>query len=135
MEDTRTQAKNCGYVSTWFGRRRYLSGLNGGYQARQEAERMAINTPIQGTAADPIKMAMLRVDARLKKEHPQVRLIMQVHDELVLEAPKGEEERVAALLREEMAGVALKPPLSGGRPLSTPLKVDVGSGKNWADAH
>ena len=135
MEETREAARASGYVSTWFGRRRYLAGLSGGYQARQEAERMAINTPIQGTAADLIKMAMLKVDQRLGKEHPRARLIMQVHDELVLEAPSGEAREVAALVREEMAAVGQKPPISGGRPLETPLKVDVGQGPNWAEAH
>ena len=135
MEETRESARLSGKVSTWFGRRRWLRGLTSGYQARQEAERMAINTPIQGTAADLIKMAMLRVDARLGAEHPRARLVMQVHDELVLEVPEKEVTAVSELLRTEMAAVAQNPPLSGARPLSAPLKVDVGSGSSWAAAH
>ena len=135
MEETREAARVSGLVSTWFGRRRWLRGLSGGYQARQEAERMAINTPIQGTAADLIKMAMLAVDQRLRQEHPQARLIMQVHDELVVEAPETEAAAVSELLRDEMSAVAAKPPLTDARPLSAALKVDVGSGPNWAAAH
>ncbi|MDL2260414.1 DNA polymerase I [Deltaproteobacteria bacterium OttesenSCG-928-K17] len=135
MEETREQARADGFVTTWFGRRRWLRGLTGGYQARQEAERMAINTPIQGTAADLIKMAMLKVDGRLKAEHPQARLVMQVHDELVLEVPQAEVAAVSELLRAEMSAVAQNPPLTGARPLSAVLKVDVGFGPNWAEAH
>ncbi|UQZ87865.1 DNA polymerase I [Deltaproteobacteria bacterium Smac51] len=135
MEETREAARVNGLVTTWFGRRRWLKGLTGGYQARQEAERMAINTPIQGTAADLIKMAMLAVDARLKKESPLSRLIMQVHDELVLEVPQAEVAAVAELVRSEMAGVAKKPPLEGAEPLTVKLKVDVGHGPDWSTAH
>ncbi len=135
MEETRETARTTGRITTWFGRPRTLRGFAGGYQARQEAERMAINTPIQGTAADLIKMAMLAVDARLGREHPQARLIMQVHDELVLEVPEAEASQVGELLRTEMAAVGVKPPLTGGRPLTSPLKVDVGIGHNWAEAH
>ena len=135
MEETREAARISGRVATWFGRRRWLGGLTGGYQARQEAERMAINTPIQGTAADLIKMAMLRVDDRLRLEHPQARLVMQVHDELVLEVPTKEVAAVSELLRKEMTGVGERPPLTGGRPLAAPLKVDVGFGPDWAEAH
>ncbi|MDR2946288.1 MAG: DNA polymerase I, partial [Candidatus Adiutrix sp.] len=135
MDETRETARATSLVSTWFGRRRWLRGLSGGYQSRQEAERMAINTPIQGTAADLIKMAMLAVDARLAREHPQARLIMQVHDELVVEAPEAEAPAVSELLRAEMAGVAAAPPLTGAKPLSAALKVDVGMGPNWAAAH
>ncbi len=135
MEETRQQARDSGQVSTWFGRRRKLRGLSGGYQARQEAERMAINTPIQGTAADLIKMAMLAVDRRLQREGLATRLIMQVHDELVLEAPINESEVVARLVAEEMASVAVAPPLREARPLSVALKVEVGLADNWAAAH
>jgi DNA polymerase-1 len=135
MEETRETARATGRITTWFGRPRAMRGLTGGYQARQEAERMAINTPIQGTAADLIKMAMLAVDARLRREHPHARLIMQVHDELVAEAPEAEASQVGELLRAEMAAVGRRPPLTGGRPLTAPLKVDVGMGDNWAEAH
>ncbi|MDR1921918.1 MAG: DNA polymerase I [Candidatus Adiutrix sp.] len=135
MEETREEGRTRGMVSTWFGRRRWLAGFSGGYQARQEAERMAINTPIQGTAADLIKMAMLSVDLRLRREHPRARLIMQVHDELVLEVPDNEVEIVTALLKTEMTAVASNPSLPGARPLISPLKVEVGFGPNWAAAH
>jgi DNA polymerase-1 len=135
MEETRAKARAAGQVTTWFGRLRRLTGLGGGYQARQEAERMAINTPIQGTAADLIKMAMLAVARRLAAEHPRARLLLQVHDELVVEAPEDEVSAVGALLRAEMAGVAAHPPLTGARALTVPLKVDVGAGPDWAAAH
>lgn len=135
MEETREEAKVTGKVSTWFGRQRLLRGLTGGYQARQEAERMAINTPIQGTAADLIKMAMLAVDRKLSETASGARLIMQVHDELVLETPEAEVTAVSALVAEEMTKVALAPPLTGARPLTATLKVDVGTGPNWAEAH
>jgi DNA polymerase-1 len=135
MEEARGAARAAGQVTTWFGRLRRLPGLTGGYQARQEAERMAINTPIQGTAADLIKMAMLAVARRLEAEHPRARLLLQVHDELVVEAPEAEVPAVSALLASEMAGVAAAPPLNGARPLTVPLKVDVNSGPNWATAH
>ena len=135
MEETRAQARETGQVTTWFGRLRRLPGLSGGYQTRQEAERMAINTPIQGTAADLIKMAMLAVARRLAAEHPRARLLLQVHDELVVEAPDEEAAAVSDLLATEMADVAVNPPLTGARPLTVPLKVEVGAGPNWATAH
>ncbi len=136
MEETKNVAQSTGAVSTWFGRRRLLRGFaGGGYQARQEAERMAINTPIQGTAADLIKMAMLAVDARLKKESPNSRLIMQVHDELVLEAPANEAETVSRLVAEEMEKAGAAPPLTGAKPLQVKLKAEVGRGPDWASAH
>jgi DNA polymerase-1 len=96
---------------------------------------MAINTPIQGTAADLIKMAMLAVDRRLAAEHPRARLLLQVHDELVVEAPEDEVQAVSGLLATEMAKVAAHPPLTGARALTVPLKVEVGIGPNWASAH
>ena len=116
-----------GYVTTIGGRRRYLPNLtskNG--NIRQGAERIAMNTPIQGSAADIIKLAMLKVTQRLKAENLQARLVLQVHDELVVEAPTAERAQVVALLREEMTQV-----LS----LRVPLVVDVGHGANWAAAH
>ena len=116
-----------GYVTTIGGRRRYLPNLtskNG--NIRQGAERIAMNTPIQGSAADIIKLAMLKVAQRLQAEKLQARLVLQVHDELVVEAPVGERAQVVNLLREEMANVM---------PLRVPLVVDVGHGDNWAAAH
>jgi DNA polymerase-1 len=135
MDETREAVRVSGLVSTWFGRRRFLRASGVGYQARQEAERMAINTPIQGTAADLIKMAMLAVDARLQQESPASRIIMQVHDELVLEAPTAEVEHVSKLLKTEMERVGHQPPLTNAKPLNVKLKVDVGHGPDWASAH
>jgi DNA polymerase-1 len=80
-------------------------------------------------------MAMLAVARRLKAEHPRARLLLQVHDELVVEAPEAEVPAIGALLAKEMAGVAVAPPLTGARALTVPLKVDVGAGPNWAAAH
>lgn len=134
IEATSRAALEDGQVSTWFGRKRLIEA-GGGYNARQAAVRMAVNTPIQGTAADLIKMAMLAVDRRLKKEALKGRLIMQVHDELVLEAPEREVDRVSRLLKEEMENVGLAPPLPGARPLTVGLLVDVGHGNSWDEAH
>jgi DNA polymerase-1 len=108
-----------------YGRRRYLPELNaqpGG--ARAQAERIAINTPIQGTAADLIKLAMIRLDRVLKERRLAARMILQVHDELLLEAPNSEWQEVAALAKREMEGVA---------DLKIPLKVELKSGPNWAE--
>ncbi len=116
-----------GYVTTISGRRRHLPNLtskNG--NIRQGAERIAMNTPIQGSAADIIKMAMLKVARRLQAEKLQARLVLQVHDELVVETPIAERAQVVTLLREEMANVLR---------LRVPLVVDVGHGSNWAMAH
>ncbi|MDR2826812.1 MAG: DNA polymerase I [Candidatus Adiutrix intracellularis] len=135
MEETCKQARSTGQITTWFGRPRFLKGITGSYQSQQEAERIAINTPIQGTAADIIKMAMLAVDRRLRCEYPEARLIMQVHDELVLEVPTSQIPAISELLKTEMAGVAATPPISHARALTTPLKVDVGAGPTWAAAH
>ena len=127
LDSTIERARQEGYVSTLTGRRRFLPDLrsqNG--NVRQGAERIAKNTPIQGSAADLIKIAMLRVQARLSAERLQARMLLQVHDELVLEAPESEVPAVRTLLSEEMAQVM---------PLRVPLLVQVGHGPNWADAH
>jgi len=119
-------AKN-GYVATLFNRRRYLPDIqhaNG--RIRSEAERMAVNTPIQGTAADLIKQAMIRIHDRLRKGRFKTRMLLQVHDELVFEAPVEEADRVTPMIREEMEGVY---------PLKVPLKVDIHRGANWDEAH
>jgi len=115
-----------GYVSTILGRRRAIRGVrtDSGRQ-RNLAERTAINTVIQGSAADLIKLAMLAVHRRLKREQFAARMLLQIHDELVFEAPQEEIDRLAVLVTEEMAGA---------RPLAIPLKVDVKVGPNWADA-
>ncbi len=121
-----TAEKN-GYVTTLFNRRRYLPDIShNNNRIRSEAERMAVNTPIQGTAADLIKKAMIQIHNRLAQERFQSKMILQVHDELVLEAPKEEVGRLIPMIREEMEGVYL---------LRVPLKVDINQGLNWDEAH
>lgn len=120
------RAKLDGYVETMFGRRRYLPELSTGKaMTRAFGERVARNMPIQGTAADIIKIAMVRVDERLKRENMQARLILQVHDELIVEAPKSESEKAAKILQEEMENAVQ---------LSVPLTADAAIGKTWYDA-
>jgi DNA polymerase-1 len=127
MDETRRQAREAGFVETVFGRRLYLPEIQSRNQAlRQYAERSAINAPMQGTAADIIKRAMIDVDAWLQSSRVPARLIMQVHDELVLEVADSAVEAVTAQLRERMARAA---------ELRVPLKVDVGVGRNWDQAH
>ncbi len=127
MKRTREEAREKGYVETVFGRRLWLPEIRGGNGARrQAAERAAINAPMQGTAADLIKMAMITVDRWLAEKKLKSRLIMQVHDELVLEVPDAELDRVRRELPRLMGGVA---------ELSVPLVVDVGAGPNWDRAH
>jgi len=127
MDATRAQAKERGYVETLFGRRLYLPEINARNKMRvQAAERTAINAPMQGTAADIIKIAMLAVDRWLQESAVDARMIMQVHDELVLEVAAGEVEAVGAELCRLMAGAAQ---------LAVPLIVDVGVGSNWDEAH
>ncbi|MFA6063713.1 MAG: DNA polymerase I [Gallionella sp.] len=127
MERTREQAKQQGYVETVFGRRLWLPEINSSNgMKRQGAERAAINAPMQGTAADLIKLAMVAVQKWLESENLQTRLIMQVHDELVLEVPMDELVRVKETLPGLMCNVAA---------LSVPLLVEVGQGKNWDEAH
>ena len=126
MQNTVEQAKKDGYVTTMFGRRRYLPELaESNHNRRAFGERVARNMPIQGTAADIIKIAMIRVFNRLKKENMRSRLILQVHDELIVEAPEDEAEKAAVLLSEEMQNAVQ---------LSVPLIADAGIGKTWYDA-
>ncbi len=123
MEEILEQARRNGYVTTLFNRRRYLPEINSSrFNLRSFAERTARNTPIQGTAADIIKLAMLRVYERLKEEGRQAVMLLQVHDELVLELPAREEEEVSRLVREEMESAVS---------LEVPIEVEVSSGKNW----
>ena len=125
MDGLIDQAKENGYAATLFGRRRplpELSSSNG--MLRSFGERVARNMPIQGTAADVIKIAMIRVWERLRKEGLQARLILQVHDELIVESPKEEADQVCVLLREEMEG-ALE--------AAVKLTVDVHAGATWFD--
>jgi DNA polymerase-1 len=120
-------ARRDGFVCTLLNRRRYLPELKSKIPSvRQFAERMAINTPIQGTAADLIKVAMVNIDHLLAKKNLSARLIMQVHDELVVEAPAREKEAVMQLVKKEMEEVIK---------LKVPLKVEIAAGKNWDEAH
>ena len=121
------QAKADGYVTTLFGRRRDLPELkSSNFNLRSFGERVALNMPIQGTAADIIKAAMVRVDARMRAEHLQARLLLQVHDELIVECPAEEAETVKAILTEEMEHVV---------DYRVPLLVDAKIGASWAEAH
>ena len=127
MQSTREQAKAQGYVETVFGRRLWLPEINGGNgMRRQAAERAAINAPMQGTAADLIKLAMVAVQNWLEKENLTTRLIMQVHDELVLEVPDSE----LALVKEKLPGL-----MCHVAQLKVPLEVSLGVGPNWEAAH
>jgi len=127
MEKTREQAREQGYVETLFGRRLYLPDINASnMQRRQGAERAAINAPMQGTAADIIKRAMISVDAWLEKTRPDARLVMQVHDELVFEVKESQLEDLKSAVVERMSGAA---------DLDVPLIVDTGHGPDWDTAH
>jgi len=127
MDSTREQAHEKGYVETVMGRRLYLPEINSrNVQRRQYAERSAINAPMQGTAADIIKRAMIDVHRWLAEEDVDARVIMQVHDELVLEVAEAAADAVAAGLVERMSRAA---------ELAVPLKVDTGVGANWDEAH
>lgn len=126
MQEVTEKAKENGYVETIFGRRRYLPELKtGNFVTRSFGERVARNMPIQGTAADIIKIAMIKVDDRMEKEGLKAKLILQVHDELIVEAPVEESERVKAILKEEMENAVS---------LSVPLVADAATGKTWYDA-
>ena len=127
MDETRDQARERGFVETVFGRRLYLPEIrSGNVHRRQYAERTAINAPMQGTAADVIKRAMLVLDAWLAESKAPVRMIMQVHDELVFEVASEAVDEVTPRIRERMCGAA---------DLAVPLVVDVGTGDNWDEAH
>jgi len=127
IEETLEKARERGFVTTLLNRRRYIPEINNGnVQLRQFAERMAVNTPIQGTAADLIKGAMLNIATRIKEKKLSGCMIMQVHDELVFEVPIGEQEEVMDLVGWEMENVIA---------LKIPIKVEIASGKNWNEAH
>ena len=126
MDTAIREAKERGYAETIFGRRRYLQELaSSNFNLRAFGERVARNMPIQGAAADIIKIAMIRVCERLEREKMRAKLILQVHDELIVEAPQEEAERVAALLTEEMEHAA---------DLRVPLVAEAKIGKTWYDA-
>ncbi|MCQ2155366.1 MAG: DNA polymerase I [Bacteroidales bacterium] len=127
IEKTKADASGCGYVQTLFGRRRYLPEINSRNAAtRALAERNAVNAPIQGTAADIIKIAMNRVDLRLRNGALRSRMVLQIHDELLFEAPESEVEELMEIIRQEMENVIT---------LSVPLTVECNYGKNWLEAH
>ncbi|MBW2039117.1 MAG: DNA polymerase I [Deltaproteobacteria bacterium] len=127
IEGTLQEAREKGYVTTLYHRRRYLPEINSSNRsARQFAERTAINTPIQGTAADLIKMAMIRIYKSIKEGGFKAKMIIQVHDELVLEAPDDEVGEVEKMVKKEMEGVM---------ELAVPLKVSVARGRNWGEIH
>jgi len=120
------RARGTGYTETMLGRRRYLPDLSSDVRQRREmAERMALNAPIQGSAADIVKVAMLRVAAALSAEGLRSRMLLQVHDELVLEVAPGELEAVRAVVQEGMGGAV---------EIAVPLEVHVGVGRTWEDA-
>lgn len=126
MEKTPEEVRETGIVRTIFGRIRPIPDINNrNHNLRARAEREAINAPLQGTAADLVKMAMLRVHERLRREQLSARMILQVHDELLIEVPKAEIERTTKIVREEMEGVY---------PIAVPLVVDIGVGQNWMEA-
>lgn len=130
IDHTIAEAKNNGYVQTIFGRRRYLPDINSANATvRSLAERNAINAPIQGSAADIIKLAMVGVERVLRSEGLRSKLILQVHDELIVDTLRSEKERVMEILKQEMEAVGK---LAG---LRVPLTVDVGEGDNWLEAH
>ena len=121
------QARRDGFVSTLYHRRRDLPELkSSNFNTRSFGERVALNMPIQGTAADIIKLAMVNVRERLARECPRAKLVLQVHDELIVECPKSDAEQVKALLKSEMENVVT---------LSVPLTVEAKAAGTWAEAH
>jgi DNA polymerase-1 len=126
IDQTIAEVKQTGVTRTLFGRERPIPDINSrNANARGFAERTAVNSPLQGTAADLIKLAMVRIDAALASGGYQSAMLLQVHDELVFECPPPEVEPVSALVKREMEGV---------RPFDVPLLVDIGTGDNWRDA-
>ncbi|MGE3466948.1 MAG: DNA polymerase I [Pyrinomonadaceae bacterium] len=126
MDRTPEQARKQGYIASLFGRRRYFPSINDrNFSVRSRAEREAINMPIQGTASDIVKIAMIRVANALKKEKLETKMIMQVHDELLFEAPESEVESASALIKREMESAAT---------FDVPLTVEIGVGDNWMSA-
>ena len=127
MESTKEFASQNGYVETLFGRRLYLRDINAtNAMRRQASERAAINAPVQGTAADIMKIAMINMHKAIKKEKSEAKLILQVHDELILDTPKDEIDKIVSLITDSMMGAAN---------LDVPLEIDIGIGDNWDQAH
>ena len=126
MKQVVNDAREKGYTATMYGRRRYIPELSSSnFNIRQGAERIALNTPIQGTAADLIKLAMIRVENALKASYPSAQLLLQVHDELIVECPEELAEEVAGLVSSQMESVAA---------LAIPLQAEAKWGKSWYDA-
>ena len=126
MKKVVEEARECGFTQTLYGRRRYIPELkSSNFNVRSGAERMTLNTPIQGTAADLIKLAMIRVDAALRENYPEAKLVLQVHDELIVECPEEIAADVAALVSTEMETVAK---------LNVPLTAEAKIGKSWFEA-
>ena len=126
MQEIVREAKDTGYVETLFNRRRYLPEINSrNFNLRSFAERTAINSPIQGSAADIIKMAMIQLEKRLKEEKLEAKMLLQVHDELVFEVPENELTQLDALVKEVMENAVT---------LSVPLVTDSSWGKTWYEA-
>ena len=127
MDETVAQATEVGYTQTMLNRKRYLPDLRSkNRQAREAAGRIAINSPVQGSAADLIKLAMIQLAGKIREKNFKSRMILQVHDELVFECPEGEKQEMQALVKKEMEEVT---------PLKVPLVVDMGWGENWNTAH
>ena len=123
MDETPEKARRQGYIESLFGRRRYFPSINDrNFSVRSRAEREAINMPIQGTASDIVKIAMIRVSRALRDEGMQTKMIMQVHDELLFEGPESEVETASAMIKHEMEGAAT---------LDVPLIVEIGVGNDW----
>ena len=126
MKRVVAEARETGYTTTLYGRRRYIPELkSSNFNIRQGAERIALNTPIQGTAADLIKLAMVRVEQALNEKYPEAKLLLQVHDELIVECPAQIASDVAALVSRQMEQVAT---------LRVPLTAEAKFGKSWYDA-
>ena len=127
MEKTKDDARDAGYIETLFGRRLYLRDINANNAIRRQAsERIAINAPVQGSAADIMKIAMINTHRSLKKSGLKAKLTLQVHDELIVDTPKNETDKVTKLLTKSMQEAAN---------LDVPLEVDIGMGNNWDQAH
>ena len=126
MDDNVAFAKENGYAKTLLGRKRYIRELSASnYNMRQFGERVAMNMPLQGSSADIIKIAMVNVAKRLKEQNLKSQLILQVHDELIIDAEKSEKDKVIEILTQEMQGAVV---------LDVPLTVSVGSGETWYEA-
>lgn len=127
IDRTIVEARERGFVTTLLGRRRYVPDIKSeNSQRRSFAERTAINTPIQGTAADLIKVAMIRIHQQLQERQARTKMILQIHDELVFEVPRGELEDTSALVKKEMEESVQ---------LDVPIEVSIGVGRNWFEAH